>query len=448
MLRARLIPVSGIGSEVEAEQRAASAFLAVLSVVRDLSIELLSPLGASRAQRAVVEAYTEVVYNVDGKRVRPDGLLRVAYGTNAWSALVEVTTGQGLLTAEQVNTYWDLAKNNKIDHVLTISNEIASAPGMHPTAGLKVRSTSKVSVSHLSWARVLAAAIRIRDHKGVSDPEQAWILSELIRYLEHPSSGALAFDDMGPAWVGVRDGARIGALNPRTEGVGDIAARWDQLLQYVGLKLSSEIGSDVSLVISNQTKDPKQRHASVVESICATGQLMGALRVPNTAGDLDVVADLRAQSVTVAVDLGAPQDRGARARVSWLVGQLKDAPASLTVEAFPKNVRIPAAALLSELIDDKSAVLDAAKRDPNRFRLVLRSTMGLARKSGTKQGSFIDSVVKSVGVFYGAVLQNIAPWQAAAPKLLAQPIDADPVPERVIIKAKALVGVVRPSAEG
>ena len=44
--RARLIPVSGIGSEKEAETRAASAFLAVLSVVRDLTVALLSPMGA------------------------------------------------------------------------------------------------------------------------------------------------------------------------------------------------------------------------------------------------------------------------------------------------------------------------------------------------------------------------------------------------------------------
>ena len=69
MQAARLIPVSGISSEKEAEQRAASAVLAVLTIVRDLSIELLAPRGASRAQRATVEAYTEPVYTVDGKRI-------------------------------------------------------------------------------------------------------------------------------------------------------------------------------------------------------------------------------------------------------------------------------------------------------------------------------------------------------------------------------------------
>jgi hypothetical protein len=53
----RLIPVSVIGSVQEAEQRATSALLAVLSLVRDLSIDLLTPLGASKAQKALVETF-------------------------------------------------------------------------------------------------------------------------------------------------------------------------------------------------------------------------------------------------------------------------------------------------------------------------------------------------------------------------------------------------------
>ena len=72
LTKARLIPVSGIGSAQEAEQRATSALLAVLSVVRDLSLELLSTLGASRAQRAVVETFIQV--HMDKTKIRPDGL--------------------------------------------------------------------------------------------------------------------------------------------------------------------------------------------------------------------------------------------------------------------------------------------------------------------------------------------------------------------------------------
>ncbi len=113
---------------------------------------------------------------------------------------------------------------------------------MHPTDGLRVLAKSHVQVYHLSWTAIASAALRIKRHRGVSDPEQAYLLEELIRYLEHPSSGALDFSDMGQHWVGVRDGAREGTLSKKTVGVEDVVARWDQLLRFAALKLSAEIG--------------------------------------------------------------------------------------------------------------------------------------------------------------------------------------------------------------
>ena len=169
LVKARLIPVSGIGSAQEAEQRATSAFLAVLSVVRELSIELLTPLGASRAQKATVETFIEV--KMPKTKIRPDGMIRVDYGRSSWSAFVEVKTGSTPLSAEQINGYWDLAREWGIDHVLTISNEIAPKAGVHPTDGLRVRSNSPVQISHLSWSAIVSAALRIKQHRGVSDPE-------------------------------------------------------------------------------------------------------------------------------------------------------------------------------------------------------------------------------------------------------------------------------------
>ena len=63
---------------------------------------------------------------------------------------------------------------------------------------------------------ILTAAVKEKVHRGVEDPEQAWILGELIRYLEHPSSGAMKFDDMGTNWVAVRDGAHVKFLEATT----------------------------------------------------------------------------------------------------------------------------------------------------------------------------------------------------------------------------------------
>lgn len=53
---ARLIPIAGISGNKEAETRAASALLAVLSIVRPFSQALFAPLGANRSARAKVEA--------------------------------------------------------------------------------------------------------------------------------------------------------------------------------------------------------------------------------------------------------------------------------------------------------------------------------------------------------------------------------------------------------
>ena len=254
---ARLIPVSGIGSSKEAEQRAASAVLAVLTVVRDLSSALLNPLGAPKAQRATVEAFTEVVFDHEGKRVRPDGLLTVSYGNRTWNTLVEVKTGPDPLEADQCNLYWEIARQEGYDCLLTISNEIAPAPGLHPTAGLKVTKASKVKVGHLSWTMILTTARRIRDHTPIEDREQAWILDELIRYLEHPASGALSFDDMGPHWVSIRDAARTSTLTKKTDGLDDVVVRWDQLIRFASLRLASEIGEDVEVVLPRGPARPQ-----------------------------------------------------------------------------------------------------------------------------------------------------------------------------------------------
>lgn len=101
--RARLIPVSGIGSEQEAETRATSALLAVIEAVRDLSLAMFAPIGASRAQRAEVRCYTEVPLKLAAGKTnsRPDGLVQITYGKSTWTALLEVKTGSAQLTAEQ-----------------------------------------------------------------------------------------------------------------------------------------------------------------------------------------------------------------------------------------------------------------------------------------------------------------------------------------------------------
>lgn len=429
--RARLIPVAGIGTAKEAERRATSALLAVLSVSRDLSMELLTPLGASRALKATVDTFTEVPFKLDSRRIRPDGLIRVGYGKSEWTSLVEVKTGDDTLTADQVNAYWDIAREHHFDHVITISNEIAPVAGAHPTEGLRVQSRSPIQVSHFSWTSILAVATRIMNHRGVEDPEQAWILNELIRYLEHPKSGVVTLDDMGPNWTTVRDEARASTLSKNTEGVADVAARFDQTVRYAALKLSSEIGEEVEPILSRGHREkPQARLAYLIDELCNKGILDAKLRVPNTAGDIAIMVDLRSQQMTATVEVDAPEDKGAIGRVSWLLNQLGDV-GEVVLETYAKNARTPVVTTVGAAGEDRRLAVGEDKIEPYRFRLIRRVEMSTARKPTSRQSGFIGGLLQLIENFYEGIVQRITPWQPSAPKR-KQPDATSPTEEEIV----------------
>ncbi len=415
---ARLIPVSGITGQREAEQRAASALLAVLSIVRPFSVALLAPLGSTRAKTARVETFVEPIYEVGDKTLRPDGLIRVSVGSRAaFEALVEVKAGLAKLEAEQINAYLDIARAEGHDCVITISNEIAPSPGVHPTSGLKVRANSKVSVHHLSWMLVMSEAVKEHAHRGVEDPEQAWILGELIRYLSHPKSGALEFGDMGENWTTVRDAVADGTLHRYSSETVEVCQRWDQLLRVAALRLGTEIGTDVMEVIPRaQRQNPKLRNKEFVKSLSADGTLSGLLRVPSAIGDMKVVADIAAQKVEVSTTFAAPDDRTARATVVWLVRQLKHASGTLLVDAYSKSSRIPTTASLEQLREDPLEGVPGSGQAPVRFELRQQSPMGAGRRSTRKKG-FIDSVIDAITDFYACVLQDLKQFVPRAPAI-------------------------------
>ena len=449
MQRARLIPVSGIGSAQEAEQRATSALLAVISIVRPFSESLLAPLGASRAKKAEVEAFTEVEAKLpSGQKVRPDGLIRVTYGSSSWSALVEVKTGDANLEAEQLNNYLIAAKEVGAEAVVTISNEIGVA-GAHPTDGLKIRSNSKVKVHHFSWMRILAIAVQNRVHTGVDDPEQAWILGELIRYLEHPSSGASELSDMGPSWVTVRDGARDRSLMKAMSEVADIAGRWDQLIRQAALNLSSETGADVTQWLPRAQQDPKARTAMLCENLAEAGQLSADLRIPGTVGDLEIVGDIRARQIVASTTIEAPGDKKGRGSVSWLTRQIKAAPPDTVIEAYALRARTPTTATLGEALEDPTLLVADGQTDIAKFRIIRRSDAGQSGRTGGKKFGFIETVNRAIEGFYQLVLQQITPWVPPAPKVSRPPqVDTAPQPsDRSLSGRGELLGRPAPSSQ-
>ncbi len=268
---------------------------------------------------------------------------------------------------------------------------------------------------HLSWTEVLTAAVMQKEFRGVADPDQAWILGELIRYLEHPKSGAVEFTDMGPSWVPVRDSVSSGTLRKTDKDAAQVAGRFDALLRYGALKLGQRLGADVTQVLSKaELANPTLRIAAVTEMLVNDGKMSGAIRIPNAVSPLTVTVDIRAGQIACSFSTGAPAEGRPTTRVNWLLRQLKDAPDTLRIEAFAARQRGGTRGTVEGTAREDPDVLVA---DPSKeiksFTVTYLGKMGAARLAG--RSGFIDSVMDAILVSYDVVGQRLKDWSAAPP---------------------------------
>lgn len=279
--QARLIPsVPGSGIEAQ-ERRAASALLAVMRAVDEFGRALLKPLGAPAGR---IQTFVETPFKLaDGRSIRPDGVIVVTRGSRSWTAVVETKTGAAPLERDQIEAYLELAKDQGFDAVLSISNHYVTSSAEYPIE-FDRRKKRKVELHHWSWFEVLTEAVVQARSRGVADRDQAYLLDELVRFLEDERSGALPFSSMGSSWTAVKDGARDQTLRKGDDHVASIAARWDELIRYVELRLTMELGKDVKPVVAKREVDPSARRLALAESLATTGRLYGQLQVPDAAG--------------------------------------------------------------------------------------------------------------------------------------------------------------------
>ena len=416
---ARLFPIVGIGGPDEQERRATSALLSVLMGVKEFGRAITSRLGAPAG---LLETYLEVPFPLDERKVIPDGVLRIARGSRVWTALLEVKTGSNLLARPQVEDYLAVAKLGGYDAVITLSNELPATAGEHPV-GIDRRKLRKVALHHLSWAEVVHEATMQLSHRGVADPTQAWVLSELVRYLQHPRSGASGFEDMGSAWVTVRDAVVSNTLRPGDKAGPEVAASWDRLIRQVCLRKTGELGTDVSPVGARaHAADPAARTAALVKVLVLDGTFTAGLRIPGTVGPMQITANLRTSQIELRVDVVGPIEGRPLTRVNWLLRQLTEAPGTLRIDALTAR-SVDARCELLSVARVNPKLLLPADGAPKGYRLSLSSPLGTKR--GIGRGGFITSVQVAVDTFYRDVMEKLQPWSPPPPKLPAHDAAAD-----------------------
>lgn len=423
--RARLIPVL---ADTSKEGRITSSTLAAFMSVNEFAKGLLDSVGIRLGKTSKVECFTEIVLGKDksASKIRPDGLIVVTTGKKQWSALVEAKIGKAELQTEQVEAYLDLAREHKIDCVITISNQFAASPTHHPLTVNKTK-TRSVSLFHWSWTYLIAEAVMWVKYHGITDPDQAYILEELVRYLQHDSSGVTSFDRMNGTWKDVCSSVqnRI-TLKKTAQEVIDSVGSWHQFIRNVSLHLSLAIGETTTIFLKKAHRDdPNKRLDDDAAQLANEQKLTAEFDIPDAASRIKLTADVETRSVTACMRVKAPEERATtKGRINWFVSQLKKTTNSdIMVRAIWPSRAPDTIATLSAIREQGIDVLlcDNNALKPTAFEVVLTRDLG-AKFKGAK--TFIQESEPLLLEFYEQAGQHIKEWVAPPPKIKTKNTEA------------------------
>lgn len=276
-----------------------------------------------------------------------------------------------------------------------------------------------VSLYHWSWSFIVTEALLYAEHRGIDDPDQAYILGELIRYLCHESSGVLGFNRMPSSWKQLCDDIQQGArLSKTSDHVTECVRNWHELTRSMALSLSMALGRSVSVYLSaSHQKNSDKRLDDDVSGLISDERLSAIFSVPDAASRIDYVADVARRTVTASMTLQAPSDRSrAQSTVTWIIKQLdKSTDENVFVVADWPGRSADTMAPLGKLREAPEMLVDGRKGVlPRAFHLRHVVDLG-GRFKGTKK--FVEEASQALPDFYENVGQHLKVWVPKPPPL-------------------------------
>ncbi|QGV79513.1 TerD family protein [Streptomyces ficellus] len=400
---ARLFPVTALKSDRERETRATSVLLSVMAQVPEFGRRLTAGFGAPAGR---METFTEVSLPHGESPRRPDGVVRVERAGKLWTALVETKTNGNPLKSDQVQTYVDIAARRGYECVITLSNDVALEGSPLVSVKIDGRRKHKVALWHLSWAEVAHQAQMLIRHEGVGNAAHAWLLQELLHYLQHDNSGCHGFQNMGAAWVPVRNGIDNETLCQGDARATEVTESWERLIRQVCLRLGGELGQKVLPVQrAKRGTDPRTRRAEMADRLCLEGLLHAELRMEDTPGILAITADLRTGKLRTSIELPVAERGYPLTRAKRLIRRLAAAPADLHIETMVAGPGTGPRGTLERLRPEPADILPRDGAEITGFRLSLFKGMGTGR--GSAETGFIRSVDEAVDRFHAQVITHL-----------------------------------------
>ncbi|WP_433406549.1 TerD family protein [Streptomyces sp. CA-146814] len=400
---ARLFPVSALKSDRERETRATSVVLSVMAQVPEFGRRLTAGFGAPAGR---METYTEVTLPHGESPRRPDGVIRVERAGKLWTALVETKTNGNALKPDQVQAYMDIAARRGYEAVITLSNDVALEGSPLVDVRIDGRRKHKVALWHLSWAEVVHQAQMLIRHEGVGNAAHAWLLQELLHYLQHENSGCHGFQNMGAAWVPVRRGIDDETLCQGDARALEVIENWERLVRQVCLRLGGELGQKVLPVQrTRRGSDPRTRRTELADHLCEQGRLNAEIRIEGTPGVLAITADLRTGKLRTSIEIPSAEPGYPLSRVKRLIRRLAEAPADLHIETLVDGPSPGPRGTLERLRPEPADIVPKGGAQITGFRLSLFKGMGNGR--GAAETGFIRSVDEAVDRFHAQVVAQV-----------------------------------------
>jgi len=437
--RSRLFPIL---SETSKEGRTLSIFLATLSSVRSFSQDLLASVGQKIGKTAKIKTFTEVNFSSkdDSGLGRPDGLIVVEIGKRQWTALVEAKVGKSDISADQLERYLQIAKIQKIDAVITISNQFSTVPDHHPVK-LSASKFKSIELYHFSWMHIMTVADLLTVNKDVEGDDQAHILKEFLRFISHSSAGVEGFNQMPKSWVNVANLVQAGGTLSRNHEIEEVAEAWQQEAKDLRLILSRQLGTFVHEKMKRTAwSDAKVKFDDDVKSLIERQVLSVTLDVPDAASPLSVNVDFKRRAILNSMYLKAPGDKVSnRARLNWLLRQIpEETDSSIHIRMYWPGSSVDTQLPLSELREEPDRIgEEKGKMTVVGFDVIMPIDLG---SRFTQTRTIIQELESGVPKFYETVGQHLRDWQPPAPKLSKEKVKPETVTPETISEAVDISG--------
>lgn len=320
---------------------------------------------------------------------------------------------------DQLLKYIKQAKEHNIDAVITITNQFVAKPTHHPVP-ISSKNLKSIDIFHWSWTYITAQAELLLRQDKIASQDQRFILHEVVKYLQDPSSGKAGFTSMNEEWKDVVQSIfNSSKLSKTSEGVINTVKSWHQEQREICLQMWPLVGEQVDVKLSRSHRnDPSQRLSDDCEELVKNQLLKSIIEVPNAASDLTVTVDIVRKSVTCSMRLEAPKDKkSTSAKTNWLTRQLpvNEKNDGLSIKAIRQGKAQDTDKPIEDVRQDPSVLeADNTNTPPVSFEIFISQALG-GKFSGRRV--FIEILENLVPYFYENAGQYLKAWVPPAPRI-------------------------------